>query len=92
MQAAFNYLASRPDVDPERIGVVGWCLGGGYALALATHEPRLRATVINYGRLVTDRDAITKINSQILGNFGEADRGIPPEDVKAFGGELTKYG
>ena len=90
--AAFNYLASRPDVEPKAIGVIGWCMGGGYALALATNEPRLAASAINYGRLVTDRDAMTKINAPLLGNFGAEDRGIPAADVKTFGQELTKYG
>ena len=90
--AAFNYLAAREDVDRKHIGAIGWCMGGGYALALATNEPRLAASAVNYGRLVTDRDAITKINAQILGNFGAEDRGIPAEDVKKFGAELTKYG
>jgi len=92
MKAAFNYLASREDVDPQHIGVIGWCMGGGYALALTTNEPRLAGSVINYGRLVTDPDTITKIRTEILGNFGAADRGIPPADVKAFGAELVKYG
>ncbi|HEX6095269.1 MAG TPA: dienelactone hydrolase family protein [Thermoanaerobaculia bacterium] len=92
LKAAVDYLAARPDVDPNRIGVIGWCMGGGYALALATAEPRLKATVINYGRLVTDTNAITKINAPVLGNFGGADRGIPADDVKKFGGQLTQYG
>jgi carboxymethylenebutenolidase len=92
LKAAVDYLSQRDDVDPERIGVIGWCLGGGYALALATNDPRVKATVINYGRLVTDSNAITKINGPVLGNFGGADRGIPAEDVKKFGAELTKYG
>ena len=92
LKAAYNYLASREDVDPQRIGVIGWCMGGGYALALATQEPRLAATAINYGRLITDFGTIAKINSQVLGNFGEADRGIPAADVKKFGAEMTKAG
>ena len=92
MKAAVDYLASRPDVDPKHIGVIGWCMGGGKALSLTVNEPRLVASAINYGALVTDPGAITKINAKILGNFGEADRGIPAEDVKKFGAELTKYG
>jgi carboxymethylenebutenolidase len=92
LKAAFQYLASRNDVDPSRIGVIGWCMGGGYALALATNEPRVASTVINYGRLVTDESAIPKISGPVLGNFGSADRGIPAEDVKKFGANLTKYG
>src|SRR5436190_1217641 len=89
---ASGYLAARPDVDPKHIGVIGWCMGGGKALSLTVNEPRLVASAINYGALVTDPAAITKINAKILGNFGEADRGIPAEDVKKFGAELTKYG
>ena len=92
LKAAVDYLSSRADVDPQRIGVIGWCMGGGYALSLATSDPRPKATVINYGHLETDSTAITKIQSQILGNFGAADRGIPAADVKKFGAELTKYG
>jgi len=92
LKAAIDYLSSRPDVDPNRIGVIGWCMGGGYALALATADARPKCTVINYGRLITDPSAITRIKAQIMGNFGGADRGIPADDVKKFGGELTKYG
>jgi len=92
LKAGFEYLAQRQDVDPHHIGVIGWCMGGGYSLALETHEPRLAACVVNYGSLVTDPDAITKIKAPILGNFGANDRGIPPDDVKAFGAALTKYG
>jgi carboxymethylenebutenolidase len=92
LKAAFDYLATREDVDPQHIGVIGWCMGGGYALALTVNEPRLAASSVNYGRLVTDPNSITKIKTEIVGSFGEADRGIPAEDVKKFGAELVKYG
>ena len=84
MAAAFAYLAKRQDVDPKRIGVIGWCMGGGYALVLATMEPRLAATVINYGRLITNPRTLMSIRSPILGHFGATDNGIPPDSVKAF--------
>lgn len=84
LKEAFQYLASRKDVDPKRIGVIGWCMGGGYALALGVEEPRLAAVVINYGRLVTSPDTIAKIKSPLQGNFGSTDKGIPVDDVRAF--------
>lgn len=92
LKAAVDYLAARPDVDPNRIGVIGWCMGGGYSLKLATTDARIKASVVNYGSIVTDPAAIQRIQGPVLGNFGGADRGIPADDVKKFGAELTKYG
>lgn len=90
LKAGVDFLAQRPDVDPNLIGSIGWCMGGGYSLALATNDPRVHATVMNYGRLVTDPNTIAKLNGPLLGNFGGKDRGIPAADVKAFGAALTK--
>jgi carboxymethylenebutenolidase len=90
--AGFTYLAKRKDVDAKRIGVIGWCMGGGYSLNLATRQPKLAACVINYGHLVTDPKTIARIHAPILGNFGGKDRGIPPADVKAFETALHKAG
>ena len=84
LKAAFNYLASRPDVRKDRIGSVGWCMGGGFSLLLAVNESKLAACVVNYGSLPTDKDEIQKIQAPMLGNFGAEDRGIPPSAVAAF--------
>ncbi len=88
MQAAFDWLASRPDVDPARIGVVGWCMGGGYALAFAAAQPKLRAAAVNYGRLITAPEKIAAIHAALLGNFAGQDRGIAPADVRTFTAQL----
>jgi carboxymethylenebutenolidase len=90
--AAFNYLASQKNVKANKIGSIGWCMGGGYSLAAALNEPKLAATVINYGRLATDPAALQKINAPILGLFGGQDRGIPPDSVKAFEEQMKKLG
>lgn len=82
--AAFDYLASRPDVNKAKIGSVGWCMGGGLSLQLAIHEPRLAACVVNYGAMPTDAADIQKIQAPVLGNFGAEDRGISPDAVHAF--------
>jgi len=89
---AVKYLATRKDVDATRIGVIGWCMGGGYALDLALAEPRIAATVINYGHLVADPAAVKPLTGPILGNFGEKDQGIPPKDVDAFEKALKAAG
>jgi carboxymethylenebutenolidase len=84
LDAAFRYLAARPDVDASRIGSIGWCMGGGYTLQVAIDHPTLAACVDDYGRLVTDPKTIARIRTPILGNFGADDQGIPPSAVQAF--------
>jgi carboxymethylenebutenolidase len=84
LKATFTYLASRQDVNKNRIGSVGWCMGGGLSLQLAVHESKLAACVVNYGAMPTDPGDIAKIHAPILGNFGAEDRGITPDLVRAF--------
>jgi carboxymethylenebutenolidase len=92
LKAAFDYLESQPNVKKDRIGAIGWCMGGGYALDVAIDEPTLAADVINYGHLVTDPDTIKKINAPILGLFGAQDQGITPDDVHKFEAAMKEQG
>jgi carboxymethylenebutenolidase len=84
LKAGFDYLASRPDVIPQKIGAVGWCMGGGWSLDLAENEPTLAACAVNYGALPADAETIARIHAAVLGNFGALDRGIPRPAVEAF--------
>lgn len=92
LKAAFTYLASRTDVEPGKIGVVGWCMGGGYSILLAQNEPKLAACAVNYGALPTEPQDIAKIHAPVLGNFGADDIGIPPNAVHAFADEMKADG
>jgi carboxymethylenebutenolidase len=92
LQAAFAYLAARPDVDAKKIGSIGWCMGGGWSIKLAEDQPKLAAFVVNYGSLPTDPAIIAKIQAPMLGNFGAEDKGIPPESVRTFEGAMKSAG
>jgi len=92
LHAAFEFLQAQPNVKKDRIGSIGWCMGGGYSLDVALQEPTLAATVINYGHLATDTESLKKISAAILGLFGAQDHGIPPDDAKKFGATLDQLG
>ncbi|HEX4487820.1 MAG TPA: dienelactone hydrolase family protein [Terriglobales bacterium] len=92
LHLAVEFLKSQPDVKKDRIGAIGWCMGGGYALDTALAEPDLAAVVINYGHLADDKDDLKKMNAAVLGIFGGQDRGISTEDIKKFEQTLKDLG
>ena len=89
--AAFRWLENEGGV--ERVGSIGWCLGGAMSLRAAMEFPEeLDAAVIYYGRLVTDPARLAPLRMPILGIFGGQDRGIPIESVREFETMLETLG
>lgn len=83
----------RDELGAEKVGVIGWCFGGGWSLATALAEPEgIDATVIYYGRLVTDEEELAPLASPVLGIFGALDGGIPVETVREFEAALETLG
>lgn len=92
LQTAVEYLRSLKQVKKDKIGSIGWCMGGSYSLQAALAVPDLAACVICYGRLVTEDETITQINAPVLGIFGADDLGIPAESVKKFENQANELG
>ena len=92
LKAAFEYMASRADVEADKIGVIGWCMGRGYSILLAENEAKLAACVVNYGALPTEQANIERIQAPVLGNFGAEDRGINPDSVHVFANAMKAAG
>jgi carboxymethylenebutenolidase len=92
LHEAVEFLKTQADIKKDRIGVIGWSMGGGYALDVALAEPDLTAVVINYGHLSDDKDDLKEMNASVLGIFGGQDRGIPLTDVKKFEQILKELG
>jgi carboxymethylenebutenolidase len=90
LKAGFEHLRFLPQTRGKKLGVIGWCMGGGWSLTMAIQEPRLSACVIYYGRLLTERSALQRITCPVLGIFGDSDRGIPVELVRAFESEMKR--
>lgn len=91
LEQAYTYLNEQ--ANAERIGTIGWCFGGGWSLQTALAMPQqVDATVIYYGRLVTDTEQLEKLQMPILGIFGAEDNGIPPEEVNKFEAALNEVG
>ncbi|MGH9335601.1 MAG: dienelactone hydrolase family protein, partial [Vicinamibacteria bacterium] len=89
LKQAYAYLSE----GGRKVGTIGWCFGGGWSLATALALPDdIDATVIYYGRLVTEKGELEKLRMPILGIFGAEDEGIPVESVRAFESALQELG
>lgn len=73
--AAFDYLQSLDFVDGERIGMTGYCFGGGVTWQVATALPQLKAAVPFYGR-GPELNKVPDIQAAVLGVYAELDERI----------------
>ncbi|MCI0456164.1 MAG: dienelactone hydrolase family protein [Gemmataceae bacterium] len=92
IKAALDYLQTRPEVSKDRLGILGWDMGGGHALDAAMRDGRLKATVVCYGRLTTDSKPLAGLRGPVLGLFAGKDEGIPPETTQRFQAAMKKAG
>jgi carboxymethylenebutenolidase len=91
LRQAYAYLTDT--LAAPRVGTVGWCFGGGWSLQTALMFPdQIDATVIYYGRLVTDAAELEPLQMPILGLFGGEDQGIPVASVREFESALNELG
>jgi carboxymethylenebutenolidase len=94
MKGAVNYLKSLDNVNSSKIASLGWCFGGQQSLQLAINskDDPLAATIIYYGRLTNDTQAISNITSPVLGIFGGKDQSISVDSVMQFQKALNDSG
>ena len=80
LNAATRYLKSQPFTDPSKIAAVGFCMGGTFALTLATHNSDIRASVPFYGQ-VPPIDSFKYLLCPVLYIYGGQDTWITKQDV-----------
>jgi carboxymethylenebutenolidase len=90
MRAATAYLRARGAL---KIASLGWCFGGRQSIELAISGEQLDATVVYYGGgMATTTERLAPIKWPVLGIFGDQDRAIPLEMVRAFELSLKTLG
>ena len=88
LKASLTYLCGQPGVDEARLGAVGYCMGGGFAIAWACTDTRLKVIAPYYGMNPRPLQAVARL-CPVVGSY-------PGDDFTAPGGsklavELDRY-
>src|SRR3954469_25610900 len=92
--AALAELKKDPNVDPTKIGVVGYCMGGSVALQMAREGEDLEPLATFHAGLSAPEKPAAKgaVKPRILVNTGAADPFVPPAAVDALKKEMAGAG
>jgi carboxymethylenebutenolidase len=74
LEAARAHLAARAEVDGGRMAVIGFCMGGGFALTFGADAP-MAASAVNYGPVPADGERLAAV-CPVVASYGGADRGL----------------
>ena len=91
LAGAVKYLNGQNFVRANRVGVTGFCWGGGKALMFTTRSKDIAASVIYYGENPRDIDDVKNITAPVLGHYGGADERIT-SGVPQLEAAMKRYG
>jgi len=87
LKSALTYLGEQPSVDSARVGAVGYCMGGGLAIAWACTDNRLQAIAPYYGANPRPLDAVKRA-CPVVGSYPGKD--FTAGAARKLDTELTK--
>ena len=98
--ATVAYAKSTGKADTTKLGMTGFCWGGRIVYMYAAHNPNVKAAVAWYGPVArsyhegdkTPMDVAPNIRAPVLGLYGGADPGIPPDTTKQIDAEMKAAG
>lgn len=93
IQGAIHHLVGQAQVSPKKMGMVGFCMGGGLTWHAAAKLTHVGAAVPFYGGgpEMTDEE-VARIGGPVLAIFGELDQGVSPEVARKRAAQMDRAG
>lgn len=80
---ALDTLKAMPNVEPKKLGLMGFCIGGFMTYVVASRYPDLGAVVAFYGAGYDPTpQEVAKINAPVLAIYGSKDQSVPADQIK----------
>lgn len=85
-----TWIKNQKEANPARIGVIGFCMGGSYALLLPCVSKDIKASAPFYGE-VPFNEQLKNLNCPVLYTYGENDGWITRKDVDRLSADLKRF-
>lgn len=92
LSAAVEYLSTQDSTTSDKVGVVGFCMGGALALYAATKNDKVGACVVFYGGHPKVKADLPNLQAPVLGLYAEKDRSVTPDLVRALERDVKALG
>jgi len=92
LKGAIDFLAAQEATTGDKVGVIGFCMGGALALYAATKNSKVGACVVFYGGHPKVKPDLPNLQSPVLGIYGELDGSVTPLLVHELEDQLKKLG
>jgi carboxymethylenebutenolidase len=89
---AVDFLGGLPETQGRGIGVIGFCMGGGLALTLATDSDKIRAVAAYYGVNPDPIDKLQRLQGPVFAAYAERDGWANADVRRNLEQALTRFG
>lgn len=92
LRGAVDYLLNHDATTGNKVGIVGFCMGGALALYAASKNPNIGACVVFYGGHPKVKPDLPKLQAPVLGIYAERDTFVTPASVRELERQLKELG
>jgi carboxymethylenebutenolidase len=92
LRGATDYLLNHPATGSEKVGTVGFCMGGQLSLYAASKNDKVGACIVFYGIHPNVKPDLENLKAPVLGFFAERDGYVTPAVVRELERDLKEHG
>ena len=92
LRGAIQYLLNHDATTSDKVGTVGFCMGGALSLYAASKNEQVGACVVFYGIHPNVKPDLPNLKAPVLGIYAEKDKSTPPEAVRELEQQLRALG
>jgi carboxymethylenebutenolidase len=92
LAGAIKFLRNHESVKSDKVGTIGFCMGGVLSLYAATRNEDVGACIVFYGIHPNVKPDLPNLQAPVLGLYAERDKSVPPDVARGLEQKLKELG